>query len=76
MKIKKILSQHRRDFYATYECEGCGHVTPKMSGYDDTHFHQNVIPKMRCDECGKSSADFGDDAARPLAPKYPDSATI
>jgi len=25
MKIKKIVSQHRRDFIAIYECEHCGH---------------------------------------------------
>ena len=45
MHIKKILRQHRRDFYALYECEHCGFTIEKY-GYDDTNFHQNVIPKM------------------------------
>ena len=43
MHIKKIVSQNRRDFIAIYECEHCGH-TSEGSGYDDAHFHKNVIP--------------------------------
>ena len=67
MKIKTILSQHRRDFQAIYECEHCG-AEKKASGYDDGNFHQNVIPNMQCPECGKKA---GDDY-RPLGTKYPD----
>ncbi len=66
MKIKEILSQHRRDFHAIYECEHCGH-TYKGSGYDDTNFHENAIPKMKCPECGKVSPK----GYRGLAQKYP-----
>jgi len=66
MKIKQIKSQHRRDFTAIYECEHCGFEHPG-TGYDDANFHQNVIPKMTCLECGKST---GDDY-RPMATKYP-----
>ena len=71
MKIQKIISQSRRDFTAIYECEHCGH-TKEGSGYDDSYFHQEVIPAMKCDKCGKSS---GDDY-RPLTTKYPDSQTV
>ncbi|MBR5414156.1 MAG: hypothetical protein IK114_14180 [Fibrobacter sp.] len=67
MKIKKIISQNRRDFYAIYECEHCGH-THEGSGYDDAHFHHNVIPDMVCPVCGKKA---GDDY-RPLETKYPE----
>lgn len=67
MKIKQITWQHRRDFSAIYECQHCGHERPG-TGYDDDHFHDNVIPKMKCDECGKTA---GDDY-RPLATKYPE----
>jgi primosomal protein N' len=67
MKIQKITSQSRRDFWADMECEHCGHVEKHVSGYDDANFHQNVIPKMKCKECGKTS---GEDY-RPLATKYP-----
>ncbi len=66
MKIKKINSQNRRDFRADYECEHCGHVEKDSSGYDDSNFHQNVIPKMKCKECGKQAPEDH----RPLAPKY------
>ena len=71
MKIQKILSQSRRDFHAIYECEHCG-ATKKGSGYDDTNFHQNVIPKMKCDKCGEvAEAEY-----RTLTTKYPDSQTV
>jgi len=66
MKIKKFNSQHRRDFYADMECEHCGHISKNVSGYDDANFHQNVIPKMKCPKCGKTSPDD----YRPLTTKY------
>lgn len=65
MKIKNIISQHRRDFKAIYKCEHCGHEREGV-GYDDSNFHKNVIPDMACKKCGKKAdADY-----RPLAPKY------
>jgi len=71
MKIKKITSQSRRDFYAIYECEHCGH-TEKGYGYDDANFHHNVIPEMKCSECGKPASDD----YRPLTTKYPEWAIV
>lgn len=65
MKIQKILSQHRRDFRAIYECEHCGH-TEKGSGYDDANFHNNIIPSLICKKCNKKA----DSTYRPLATKY------
>lgn len=66
MKIKTITSQNRRDFTAIYECEHCG-CEEKGNGYDDINFHRNVIPDMKCENCGKTAAnDY-----RPLATKYP-----
>ena len=59
MKIKAMISQHRRDFWANYVCDGCGHVELDKSGYDDDNFHRNVIPNMKCPSCGKSSNDMG-----------------
>lgn len=58
MKIVKITSQHRRDFYAITECEECG-TQDKISGYDDRNYHDNVIPNMKCKNCGKSRNDLG-----------------
>lgn len=65
MRIKEIISQHRRDFTAIYECEHCGE-TVKGGGYYDANFHNNVIPKMPCKSCGQAASE----TYRPLAPKY------
>lgn len=59
MKIKRMINQHRRDFWADYECEGCGHIELDKSGYDDRNFHDRVIPNMKCKKCGKSRNDLG-----------------
>lgn len=71
MTIKTIVSQRRRDFRAVYQCEHCGHEH-EGSGYDDTYFHSQVVPKKKCPKCGKNSP--GD--YRPLATKYADSQTV
>ena len=67
MKIKKIVDQLRRDFKAVYECEHCGDEITGH-GYDDANFHQNVIPNMGCQKCGKKALDD----YRPLTTKYPE----
>ena len=65
MKIKKIISQHRRDFRAIFECEHCN-AEYEMGGYDDAYFHNNVIPSFECRKCGKKA----DKDYRPLTTKY------
>ena len=66
MKIQKITSQHRRDFWATLICEHCEAIETNVSGYDDSYFHNNVIPNMVCKECEeKSPQDY-----KPATPKY------
>lgn len=67
MKIERFIYQHRRDFKAIFKCEHCGHEEEK-SGYDDANFHNNVIPSMKCGNCGKTA---GEDY-RPLTTKYPE----
>ena len=71
MRIIEIRSQHRRDFTAVYQCEWC-RWEHTGSGYDDTNFHVNVIPAMKCGKCHKTA---GDDY-EPRTPKYPDGMTI
>lgn len=71
MKINRIVSQHRRDFTAIYECEHCKFKHTE-GGYDDSHFHNNVIPSMKCGECGMCSPD----EYRPLTTKHDDSITL
>ncbi len=71
MRIKRILSQHRRDFTAIYECEHCG-ATREGYGYDDTYFHAQVIPSRQCDACGeKAGSDY-----EPRATRYPDGQVV
>ena len=67
MHIRRILHQRRRDFEAEYECEHCGHIFTDR-GYDDANFHNNVVPRMICPECGKKA----DEKYRPLTTKYPE----
>lgn len=71
MIIKEILRQHRRDFEAVYECDHCGHEYTG-SGYDDTYYHANVVPDMKCKKCGKVAKDN----YRPLTTKYPDGKSV
>lgn len=71
MRIKKFTGFSRRDFYAIFECEHCGHEHER-SGYDDAHFHDNVIPRLKCPKCGKTAAED----YTPLATKYPEGAVV
>lgn len=66
MKIKRITSQHRRDFTAILECEHCGAEEKLKRGYDDAYYHSNIIPAIECKSCGLAA---GNDY-RPLATKY------
>lgn len=73
MKIDKIYSQHRRDIHALFKCQFCG-STFVGEGYDDTHYHEIVIPKMECPTCKKSvdkNKDELEEEYRPLTTKYP-----
>ena len=72
MKITKIYSQYRRDFLADMICEHCGSVETKISGYDDSNYHQNVIPFMKCKSCGKTAPEN----YQPLATKYGDNECV
>ena len=56
MRIKKKLTQNRRDFTAILICEHCNHKEKLSSGYDDAYYHNFVIPKMKCSKCGKTAS--------------------
>lgn len=71
MRILKIIGRNRRDFSAIFKCEHCGDEIT-CTGYDDSHFHNNIVPDMDCSECGKKSPD----SYQPLTPKYPDHAQV
>ena len=56
MKIEKITNQIRSDIFGTLKCECCGHEQ-KFTGYDDEYYHSRVVPKIKCQNCGGSSAE-------------------
>ena len=58
MKIIKSYDFHRRDFWADMECQYCGYVEKEIRCYDDTFFHQQVIPNMVCKNCGKKGEEI------------------
>ena len=53
MYLKNKIWQSRRDFKGTFACPYCGYEH-EGCGYDDTHFHHDVIPTMECPKCGKT----------------------
>lgn len=67
MRIKRILSQYRRDFTALYECEHCG-AESDGPGYDDDNFHRNVIPEMVCANCRQTASVSYEPRATKYAP--------
>lgn len=71
MKIKTILSQHRRDFTAKMFCEFCEHEEVLNGGYDDRNYHDNVIPTMKCTSCGETTI-TGDGRVSHTETKYPE----
>lgn len=65
MHIKEKILQNGRAFRAIYECGHCK-ASYRGSGYDDDHFHNNVIPNLACEVCGeKASNEY-----QPASPFY------
>jgi hypothetical protein len=71
MKLLEITSQSRRDFLGTYQCEFCNHIEKGVSGYDDSYFHNNLTPTMKCKKCGESTISKGGDVQQ-VQTKYPE----
>jgi hypothetical protein len=65
------LDQHRRDFTGQYKCQFCEHEEKRTGGYDDDNYHENVIPRMQCEECGKSTESEQDETVVKAATRYP-----
>lgn len=55
MQITKTYGWSRRDFSYDAKCEHCGHEEKKGGGYDDSNYYNNVVPQMKCKQCGESS---------------------
>lgn len=58
MKIIYNYGFNRRDFYADIECQFCGNIEKRVRCYDNTFFHQQVIPNMECKKCDKKSLEI------------------
>lgn len=56
MKFTEYTYKSRNDFKGIFVCEFCDKEEEKW-GYEDDNFHRNVIPKMKCNSCGKCSND-------------------
>ena len=54
MQLTKMKNKIRNDFTGVYVCEFCK-FQEESYGYDDNDFHRNVIPKMKCKACKKST---------------------
>ena len=67
MRIKEIICQSRRDFKAVFECEHCNKIE-NITGYDDSYYHEKVVPALICKNCGKKA----NENYRPLSTKYDD----
>lgn len=53
MYLKNKTWQSRRDFAGIFACPHCGYEHESW-GYDDTYFHHDVIPTIKCPKCGKT----------------------
>lgn len=75
MKVTKRYNQHRRDLSIDLVCEGCSTTDTNNSAYDDGYFWTQVVPEMKCPNCGKTSNDLG---IRPesIGTKYPEGMQI
>jgi transcription elongation factor Elf1 len=65
MQITKNYGFSRRDFRADFKCEFCGHEEKEVWCYDDSYFHNTVIPNMICKSCGKHSKSSSSSARFP-----------
>lgn len=71
MFLSEIKNRNRRDFTGTITCESCDHSEELRSGYDDEYYHNEVIPNMKCTQCGESTNTL--EIGIRTRPQFPDS---
>lgn len=78
MKITNTYDWNRRDFSYDAQCEHCGNVEKHTGGYDDSNYYNNVVPDMKCGNCGESSNSKKIEGAPEtvIVPKYDPNTTI
>lgn len=57
MKIQKVTNTIGRDFWAIIECEHCNSTEKLSGGYNDSYYHNSVLPAIKCKACGKARAE-------------------
>ena len=71
MKITKTYDWSRRDFSYDDKCEHCGYTSKNNSGYDDSNYYNNVMPQVKCKQCGESSLSKASDEPKTIVvPRY------
>ncbi|VTS50558.1 Uncharacterised protein [Streptococcus anginosus] len=68
MRIKKIYQSNTEEISQQNMSVNIVAFMKIDSGYDDANYHNNVVPNMECEKCGKKA----EPNYRPLAPKYPE----
>ena len=54
MYIKKLEKVRSRDLYCILKCEFCG-AEKYQYGYDDEYYFIQVVPDIKCSNCGRSA---------------------
>ena len=63
MMFAKILSQQKKDFVATIECEHCGSKAVLTTARNDGAYYKHVMAETYCQTCGKNRAGETRDAS-------------
>jgi len=72
MKVLKIYNHNRRDCECNLKCENCGNIEIEVSAYNDDNYWNNIIPKQKCEKCGKSTNDLGAKIEQSVQTRYPE----
>jgi len=72
MYLTKSYDFHRRDFRGDLKCEHCGDEELSVTCYDDSNFHQRVIPGKECKSCKQSTTDAPGKVPVASGPRDPD----
>jgi C4-type Zn-finger protein len=56
VKVNKVKKIQNNDFTVVLTCEFCLRTQEVFSvGGNDTHFQKMILPKIKCDKCGRST---------------------
>ncbi len=56
MRILDLSGSLGRDLYGKLQCEHCNAIEKLSGGYDDSYWHNRVLPSFHCKSCGKNRA--------------------